>query len=182
MENVDDTRPRVWRPRSAIQKRTWIQREAVKVEMARGREDVGAHAVSSGYAASKLTRAPTVTIICLVLIKASPAGTRRRCSPNFTTHKMLSRGKWRCSPAFSPTRFAMASRICKNSSRMLKRVPRNKKWPRKSLTVMSSSLTRDAICASAPKVERPGSFDKSLKAAPRRIIELDLSRESIDLD
>ena len=64
----------------------------------------------------------------------------------------------------------------------LKRVPRNKKWPRKSLTVMSSSLTRDAICASAPKVERPGSFDKSLKAAPRRIIELDLSRESIDLD
>ena len=64
----------------------------------------------------------------------------------------------------------------------LKRVPRNKKWPRNSLTVMSSSLTRDAICASAPKVERPGSFDKSLKAAPRRIIELDLSREGIDLD
>ena len=64
----------------------------------------------------------------------------------------------------------------------LKRVPRNKKWPRNSLTVISSLLTRDAICASSPKVEWPGSFDKSLKAAPRRIIELDLSPEGIDLD
>ena len=64
----------------------------------------------------------------------------------------------------------------------LKRVPRNKKWPRNSLIVISSLLTRDAICASSPKVERPGSFDKSLEAAPRRIIELDMSPEGIDLD